>query len=190
MMGVIFISSLSSSLSSCCSQTVILPSSWPTPQSPYLALPAHPSCSDYKWFEHQCKWLGVREGLKKNIFRKSHRNFLNRNVVDVKNLSEKAGTLKDVKYDIPMCQSHSTRPRPIQLVPTMQKKLLTSSFQAKFLKIRFTKVTCTSSFLMYMQIFFFPLLTSPPCIRMGGMKDNFVFDDILHFSQYTKVRLG
>ena len=125
-MGVIFISSLSSSLSSCCSQTVILPSSWPTPQSPYLALPAHPSCSDYKWFEHQCKWLGVREGFKKNIFRKSHRNFLNRNVVDVKNLREKGGTLKDVKYDIPMCQSHSTRPQPIQLVPTMQKKLFTS----------------------------------------------------------------
>ena len=141
MMGVIFISSLSSSLSSCCSQTVILPSSWPTPQSPYLALPAHPSCSDYKWFEHQCKWLGVREGLKKNIFRKSHRNFLNRNVVDVKNLSEKAGTLKDVKYDIPMCQSHSTRPHNA-------RKLFTSSFQAKFLKIRFTKVTVTCSFLM------------------------------------------
>ena len=33
----------------------------------------------------------------------------------------------------PMCQSHSTRPQPIQLVPTMQKKLFMSSFQAKFL---------------------------------------------------------
>ena len=31
---------------------------------------------------------------------------------------------KDVKYDIPMCQSHSTQPQPIQLVPTMQKKAL------------------------------------------------------------------
>ena len=40
----------------------------------------------------------------------------------------------------------------------MQKKLFTSSFQAKFLKIRFTKVACTCSFLMYMQIFFFPSL--------------------------------
>ena len=26
-----------------------------------------------------------------------------------------------------------------------------------------------------------------PCIRMGGMKDNFVFDHIRHFSQYIKV---
>ena len=40
----------------------------------------------------------------------------------------------------------------------MQKKLFTSSFQAKFLKIRFTKVACTCSFLMYMQIFFSPIL--------------------------------
>ena len=30
----------------------------------------------------------------------------------------------------------------------------------------------------------------PPCIRMGGLKDNFNFDHFLHFSQYTKVRLG
>ena len=70
----------------------------------------------------------------------------------------KSWGFKDVKYDIPMCQYHSTRPQPIQLVPTMQKKLFTSSFQAKFLKIRFTKVACTCSFLMYMQIFFFPSL--------------------------------
>ena len=41
---------------------------------------------------------------------------------------------KDVKCDIPMCQY----------------QLFTSSFQAKFLKIRFTKVTCTCSVLMYM----------------------------------------
>ena len=33
---------------------------------------------------------------------------------------------KDVKYDILMCQSHSNRPQPIQLVPTMQKKLFMS----------------------------------------------------------------
>ena len=45
----------------------------------------------------------------------------------------KSWGFKDVKYDIPMCQSHSTRPQPIQLVPTMQKKLFMSSFQAKFL---------------------------------------------------------
>ena len=32
----------------------------------------------------------------------------------------------------------------VNLVPTMQKKLFTSSFQAKFLKIGFTKVTATS----------------------------------------------
>ena len=51
---------------------------------------------------------------------------------------------KDVKYDIPLCQYHSTRPQPIQLVPTMQKKLFTSSFQAKFLKLWFTKVAGTS----------------------------------------------
>ena len=56
----------------------------------------------------------------------------------------KSWVFKDVKYDIPMCQYHSTRPQPIQLVPTMQKKLFTSSFQAKFLKIWFTKVTGTS----------------------------------------------
>ena len=40
---------------------------------------------------------------------------------------------EDVKYDIPMCEYHSTRPQPIQLVPTMQKKLFTLSFQPKFL---------------------------------------------------------
>ena len=28
------------------------------------------------------------------------------------------------------------------------------------------------------------------CIRIGLMKDNFVFDHILHFSDYTRVRLG
>ena len=28
---------------------------------------------------------------------------------------------RNVKYDIPMCQSHLTRPRAIQLIPTMQK---------------------------------------------------------------------
>ena len=50
----------------------------------------------------------------------------------------------DVKYDIPMCQSHSTQPQPIQLVPTMQNKLFMLSFQPKFLKIWFTKVTGTS----------------------------------------------
>ena len=36
----------------------------------------------------------------------------------------KSWVFKDVKYDIPMCQCHSTRPQPIQLVPTMQKKAL------------------------------------------------------------------
>ena len=45
----------------------------------------------------------------------------------------------------------------IQLVPTMQKKLFTSSFQAKFQKIRFTRVAGTSSFLMYQQMFLFPI---------------------------------
>ena len=57
----------------------------------------------------------------------------------------KSWVFKDVKYDIPMCQYHSTRPQPIQLVPTMQKKLFTLSFQPKFLKIWFTKVAATSS---------------------------------------------
>ena len=33
-------------------------------------------------------------------------------------------------------------------------------------------------------------IRAPPCIRMGGIKDNFGFDHIRHFSQYTKVRLG
>ena len=68
----------------------------------------------------------------------------------------KSWVFKDVKYDIPMCQYHSTRPQPIQLVPTMQKKLFTSSFQVKFLKIRFTKFAGRSSFLVCLQIFFFP----------------------------------
>ena len=40
--------------------------------------------------------------------------------------------------------SHSTWPQIIQLFPTMQKNLFTSSFQAKFLKIRFTKVPGTN----------------------------------------------
>ena len=36
--------------------------------------------------------------------------------------------------------SHLASCIPIQLGPTMQNKLFTSSFQAKFLKIRFTKL--------------------------------------------------
>ena len=36
----------------------------------------------------------------------------------------KSWGFKDVKYDILMCQSHSTLPQPIQLVPTMQKSSL------------------------------------------------------------------
>ena len=40
---------------------------------------------------------------------------------------------KDVKYDIPMCQSHST-------CPHSAKKLFTSSFQATVLKIWFTLI--------------------------------------------------
>ena len=47
--------------------------------------------------------------------------------------------------------AHSTRPHNA-------KNLFTSSFQAKFLKIRFTKVAGTSSFLVCQQIFFFPNL--------------------------------
>ena len=46
---------------------------------------------------------------------------------------------KDVK-------SHSSRLQPIQFVPTMQKMLFSLSFLGKFLKIRFVKVTGTSSF--------------------------------------------
>ena len=45
---------------------------------------------------------------------------------------------------------------PFNSSPQCKKKLLTSSFQAKFLKIRFTKVAGTSSFFMCQQIFFFP----------------------------------
>ena len=41
-------------------------------------------------------------------------------------------------------------PSPFNSSPQGKKKLFTSSFQAKFLKIRFTKFTCTWSFLMYM----------------------------------------
>ena len=66
---------------------------------------------------------------------------------------------KDVKYDILKCQYHSTRPQLIQLIPTVQITLFTSSFQGKFLKIRVTKVTCTCSFFMYMYIF--PSFTTP-----------------------------
>ena len=69
----------------------------------------------------------------------------------------KSWGFRDVKCDIPMCQYHSTRPQPIQLVPTMQKKLFTLSFQPKFLKIRFTKVAASRSFLMRQQIFLFLL---------------------------------
>ena len=49
----------------------------------------------------------------------------------------------------------TTRPQLIQLVPTMQKMLFTSSFLAKFMKIRFTNVAGTSSFFMCHQISFF-----------------------------------
>ena len=60
------------------------------------------------------------------------------------------------------CQCHSTGPQPIQLVPTMQKKLFTLSFQQKFLKIRFTKVAGSRSFLMIQQFF------SSPCQVVPG----------------------
>ena len=48
----------------------------------------------------------------------------------------KSWVFKDVKYDIPMCQYHSTWPQPIQVVPTKQKKLFTLSFQKKNPKSR------------------------------------------------------
>ena len=47
----------------------------------------------------------------------------------------------DVKHDIHMCQSYSTRLHNA-------KKIFPSSFQAKFLKIMFTKVDGTTLFLM------------------------------------------
>ena len=60
-----------------------------------------------------------------------------------------------------MCQHYSPRPQPIQLIPTMPKKLFMLSFHAKFLKIRFAKLTCTYTFLMYMYIFFLLVLITP-----------------------------
>ena len=66
----------------------------------------------------------------------------------------KSWVFKDVKYDIPMCQYHSTWPQPIQVVPTKQKKLFTLSFQPKFLRISFTKVTVTSRKSYVAAIFF------------------------------------
>ena len=59
----------------------------------------------------------------------------------------------DVKYDIPMCQSHSTRPQPIQPIP-MQKKLFSSSFQAKFPKIH--KIYCYNLIVDVTVNFLFP----------------------------------
>ena len=66
-----------------------------------------------------------------------------------------------------MRQSHSTRPQPIQLVPTMQKMLFTSSFLAKFMKIRFTNVAGTSSFLYVPADFFFPQCQPVPGAYLG-----------------------
>ena len=51
---------------------------------------------------------------------------------------EKLGFQRCQIWHISMCQSHSTRPHNA-------KKLFTSSFQVRFLTIRFTKVTATSS---------------------------------------------
>ena len=47
----------------------------------------------------------------------------------------KSWVFKDVKYDIPMCQYHSTRPQPIQLVPTMQKISLRHNFRPNLGKL-------------------------------------------------------
>ena len=60
-----------------------------------------------------------------------------------------------------MCQHYSPRPQPIQLIPTMPKKLFMLLFHAKFLKIRFAQLTCTYTFLMYMYIFFLLVLITP-----------------------------
>ena len=115
-----------------------------------------------------CPWIGVRRILNKTIikslqlaldsarFEFTLKMRLNR--IWPKDptyaIFLKSWVFKDVKYDIPMCQCHSTRPQPIQLVPTMQKKLFTLSFQPKFLKIWFTKVAASRSFLMTRQFFF------------------------------------
>ena len=48
-------------------------------------------------------------------------------------------------------------PSPFNSSPQCKKKLFTLSFQPKFLKIRFTKVAASRSFLMRQQIFFFLL---------------------------------
>ena len=72
-------------------------------------------------------WTGIGtlrgpRGPKKELYRK---------ILEIPNICYilESWGFKDVKYDIPMCQSHSTRPQPIQLVPAIAKKnfpLLTS----------------------------------------------------------------
>ena len=47
----------------------------------------------------------------------------------------KSWGFKDVKYEIPMCQSHSTRHQPIQLVPTIQKSSLRRHFRQNSWKL-------------------------------------------------------
>ena len=94
----------------------------------YTSLKTYGSYHCWYW----CSWSSCKIHVKK----------LNRQMLERPNVCYifKSWGFKDVKYEIPMCQSHSTCPQPIPLVPTMQKKLFTSSFQPKFLKIRFTKV--------------------------------------------------
>ena len=70
---------------------------------------------------------------------------------------------KDVKYDIPMCQCHSTRPQPILLVPTIQKKALYVIISAEIPENLVHKSCCIKVIFHDAAIFF-----SSPCQVVPG----------------------
>ena len=73
----------------------------------------------------------------------------------------KSWVFKDVKYDIPMCQYHSTRPQPIQLVPTMQKSSLRHHFRRNSWKLGSQNLHVHGHFWCTCKFSFFPVFTTP-----------------------------
>ena len=74
----------------------------------------------------------------------------------------KSWGFKDVKFDIPMCQSHSTRPQPIQLVPTMQKSSLCHHFRQNSWKFGSQKLLTKAHFWLVVNFLF------PQCKPVPG----------------------
>ena len=66
-----------------------------------------------------------------------------------------------IQYDIPICQSHSTQPQPIQRVPTMQKSSLRHHFRRNSWKLDSQNLQAQAHFWCACKFSFFPVFFTP-----------------------------